>query len=81
MTKYIANPVIVEAFKIERLGLEILDQGIVLHLDNGGEVIATKEMTARMAPSIGDYWVIQEDGYIYLNPKHVFEKKYKELNK
>lgn len=74
--EYIANPVKVKAFKIVRLGMEILDQGIVCHLDNGGEVIATKEMTARMFPQIGDYWVMQEDGYVYLNPKEVFERKY-----
>ena len=78
--KYIANPVIVDAFKIVRFGIEILDQGIVLHLDNGGEVIATKEMLARISPQINDYWVKQEDGYVYLNPKEVFERKYSKVN-
>ena len=64
--KYIANPIEVTAFKIVRFGIKIFDQGIVCHLENGGEVIATKEMTARLTPKIGDYWVKQEDGYIYL---------------
>lgn len=39
MAKYRANPVEVEAYKI-------------------------------------DYWVIQSDGYVYLNPAKVFERKY-----
>jgi len=29
-----------------------------------------------MEPKIGDYWVIRSDGYIYLNPKTVFERKH-----
>jgi hypothetical protein len=36
-------------------------------------------MTARYMPVVGDYWVIQSDGYIYLNPKDVFERKYSPL--
>lgn len=74
--KYQAKPVIVEAFKIEKI-LDILPSGdIRLRLDSGEEVLATKEMCARMNPSVGDFWVIQADGYIYLNPKDVFERKY-----
>lgn len=33
-------------------------------------------MMARYTPVVGDYWVVQEDGYIYLNPRDVFERKY-----
>lgn len=33
-------------------------------------------MTSRYQPVVGDYLVIQEDGYEYLNPKEVFERKY-----
>jgi hypothetical protein len=29
-----------------------------------------------MQPKSGDYLVRQEDGYEYLNPKEVFERKY-----
>ena len=36
-------------------------------------------MCARMIPQVGDYWVIQSDGYVYLNPKDVFERKYRPL--
>lgn len=77
--KYQANPVIVDAFKITKVCEPIIDQGIPLHLENGGEVIATPAMTSRMIPAVGDYWVRQADDYIYLNPKHVFEKKYSEI--
>ena len=72
--KYIANPVEVEAHKIIGVGAQI--NGTHLALENGENVTATKEMTARTAPKPGDYWVIQADGYIYLNPKEVFERKY-----
>lgn len=74
--RYIAKPVEVEAFKIERI-LDILPSNdITLRLESGQVVTATREMCSRMHPSIGDYWVIQSDGYIYLNPKEVFERKY-----
>jgi hypothetical protein len=78
--KYIANPVEVDAFKILSMGPKCMIEGqidaIMLAIDNGESVIATAEMTSRMTPKPGDYWVIQSDGYIYLNPKEVFERKY-----
>ena len=42
------------------------------------QVIATAAMTSRYRPKPGDYYVIQADGYPYLNPKDVFERKYHE---
>lgn len=33
-------------------------------------------MIARYKPAIGDYLVRQPDGYFYINPKAVFERKY-----
>ncbi len=33
-------------------------------------------MTARYTPVEGDYVVTQEDGYTYINPRDVFERKY-----
>ena len=36
-------------------------------------------MTARYQPKIGDYLVRAEDGYEYLNPANVFERKYSEV--
>jgi hypothetical protein len=75
---YIANPVIAEAFKIKSIGPINTDGGRQLILDNESRVTATAEMMARMNPQIDDFWVIQSDGYIYLNPQHVFLRKYSE---
>lgn len=78
--KYQANPVIVDAFKIVSVktrslgGIKDFDGDIAL--DNGENVKADHNMMARYVPTEGDYWVIQSDGYIYLNPKDVFERKY-----
>lgn len=52
---------------------------------DGSFKTATAEMTSRMIPQVGDYWVISRLGtanvqphgeYDYLNPKAVFESKY-----
>lgn len=74
--KYQANPVIVDAFKIVSIGLEDKDGNVPLALDNGENVLATPAMYSRYRPHDEDYWVIQSDGYVYLNPKDVFERKY-----
>jgi len=81
MAKYKANPVVVDAFRIAKVG-PLADQGgnfRILELENGNLVQADQGMTARMTPTVGDYWVIQSDGYVYLNPKEVFERKYSPL--
>jgi len=83
MAKYISNPREVDAFKITEVqphefhGGQGDRGGFHLHFDNGGQNNATAEMCARMTPKVGDYWVVQADGYIYLNPKDVFEKNYR----
>lgn len=73
--EYIANPVKVKAFKI----VEVRPSGSEIHcvLESGMVAIADPGMTARYTPVAGDYWVQQEDGYEYLNPKAVFERKYR----
>lgn len=68
--KYITNPVTVEAYKI------IGKEESRLLLEGEIDCFPTPEMLSRITPKIGDYLVIQEDGYQYLNPKHVFERKY-----
>jgi hypothetical protein len=81
--KYQANPVIVDAFKIVSVQkTPPSDPPLARHLalDDGSNVVATPEMMSRMEPKAGDYWVIQSDGYIYLNPKDVFERKYSPVN-
>ena len=78
--KYIANPVIVDAWKIIQVFPRADSHGNnfqILRLENDNLVQADAGMLARINPVIGDYWVVQEDGYIYLNPKEVFERKYR----
>jgi len=73
---YRAKPVLVFAHKIVKV--EDKDSAGSRHLDleDGHSAIATAAMTARYEPVPGDYFVIQADGYAYLNPKEVFERKY-----
>jgi len=79
--KYRANPVIVKALKIESIetikseGGESV-KGYKFYLENNESFLPTPEMTARMSPVVGDFVVWQEDGYVYLNPKDVFLRKY-----
>lgn len=77
--KYQANPVIVDAFKI--IGIEPMENGdtIIRMEEQKDEFIATKAMTARIDVKVGDYMVVQSDGYIYLNPADVFKRKYSPL--
>lgn len=75
--KYVAKPVTVEALQITNVG-SLEERGIPLELEGGKVVMATTPMISRMSPQVGDYWVIQPDGYIYLNPKQVFKSKYRE---
>jgi len=77
--RYRANPVEVEAFTIVSVSALQKDGSMNLALDNGENVVASKEMLARYIPIAGDYWVVQTDGYVYLNPKEVFERKYATL--
>lgn len=75
--KYKANPVIVDAFKIVSVSMMRLDDGSLnIALEDGRNVKADKGMLARYEPVAGDYWVQQADGYEYLNPREVFERKY-----
>lgn len=83
MAKYIANPVEVDAFRIDAVHLigdnYSEDRIANLLLDDGKTATATQDMMARITPQIGDYYVVQSDGYIYLNPKAVFERKYRKM--
>lgn len=77
MSKYIAKPVEVDAFVIEIVGEpdEVTGKRM-LDCSDGRRLFATPDMMSRMTPKPGDYFVIQSDGYPYLNPKDVFERKY-----
>jgi hypothetical protein len=74
--KYVANPVEVDALRIESIADKLDDGRLTLKLEGGLVRYALPEMLSRMEPKVGDYFVVQSDGYIYLNPKEVFERKY-----
>ncbi len=74
--KYIARPIVVDAVCITQAGERDPGGAMTLHLADGSVFTASPGMLSRIAPEEGDYLVTQEDGYRYLNPKHVFERKY-----
>ena len=76
MAKYMARPVNVEAWKIERVRSPNADCTVDVLLEDKTVRVATIGMLARIVLRPGDYWVIHEDGYAYLNPRDVFERKY-----
>lgn len=75
MPKYIARPVTVEAKRIVDIWPGA-PGGVRLELEDGSTFTPDQGMLARMTPTVGDYVVTQADGYVYLNPAHVFERKY-----
>lgn len=77
--RYYANPVEVTAHQIISVEGDGDSENLLLSLDNGTGVTATRDMVSRHRPIPGDYWVIQEDGYLYINPKMVFERKYSKV--
>jgi hypothetical protein len=87
MKKYEANPVIVDAAVILAVTEKVLRDGkppiytVVFDNEMGAPVAVELDrgMTARMAPIVGDYYVRQSDGYVYINPKAVFKRMYHEL--
>ena len=78
MARYVANPVLVDALVIQAVSHADPDDGTrLLKLSDGSDFIADAGMLARMVPGPGDYVVTQADGYVYLNPGDVFERKYR----
>lgn len=75
--EYVANPVRVQAFVITAVEQPDRAGGIEIRLEDGRKEFCDFGMTARYLPKEGDYLVIQQDGYKYLNPKEVFERKYR----
>ena len=76
MAKYQANPIQIDASEIVGIGTADNDGNLPLALSDGTNFTATQPMLARYVPVVGDYVVTQDDGYVYLNPKNVFERKY-----
>jgi hypothetical protein len=81
--KCIANPVEVEAFVIADIDpgdLVAFGRGVTclpLRLSDGSEVLVGAPLLARMTPRVGDYYVVRDDGYKYLELKAVFERSYR----
>lgn len=80
MAKYEYKIRRVEAFQIVDIGHMHADhvpgRPCMVKSDDGKWFDCDSAMTARMYPVIGDYIVLQPDGYMYLNPKKVFEDKF-----
>ncbi len=76
MATFKANPVLVQAFVISMVSDLREDGSVRLMFEDGTIKRANAEMLARFMPGVGDYFVIQEDGYEYLNPAKVFNRKY-----
>ena len=74
--KYIANPIEVDAERISEVLASTGETPMILKLESGKLYSPNAGMLARMTPIAGDYVVTQSDGYVYLNPKEVFERKY-----
>jgi hypothetical protein len=77
---HIANPVRVVAKVIDVVDHRCDGTGVIdLTLEDETHFVLIGSMSARYTPAIGDYLVTQEDGYQYVNPKAVFERKYRPL--
>lgn len=75
-----AKPILVEAFEIVSIAAATEDGGLLLVLLNHPAVTAPPAMLARYKPVAGDYYVIQDDGYAYINPGAVFLRKYEPVS-
>ncbi|MFB9123301.1 hypothetical protein E2553_00210 [Paraburkholderia dipogonis] len=81
---HIANPVKVHAQQITRVLKSFaahdarVHDGCIFELSDGTDIrlFLDDARIARYEPIEGDYVVTQEDGYVYFNPKDVFERKY-----
>lgn len=78
MGTYVYKPIEVEAYRIDRVRTICQHAEYEVTLENGETKIVDKGMVARYCPIPGDYYVIQQDGYVYINPKAVFENKFEE---
>src|SRR6185437_5845262 len=76
-----ANPVRVNARAVVELTADTHCGGFMAKLCDGSRFHITAAMSVRHTPIVGDYIVTQEDGYVYVNPKDVFERKYSPIAK
>jgi len=66
----------VRAAEIMGVGPTGSDGATVLFLGAYGEFTADEKMTARYHPSVGDYLVKYDDGYLSISPKAPFDEGY-----
>lgn len=84
--KAIANPIHVEFAVILFAGEIGMSGHVIVRLDWGeGNDRDEKRtllpgMTARYMPVVGDYLVRLADGYEYVNPRDVFQRKYRKAD-
>lgn len=76
---HVANPVRVNAVQLVSFGGSTDTDDIIGYDAEGNSYTITAAMRARYEPESGDYFVTQEDGYRYVNPRDVFERKYQPL--
>lgn len=78
--KYRSRPIEINAYEIVGVAKDKnADGSLNIALSNGNNAMANAGMLARITPVVGDYWVVQPDGYVYLNPKDVFLRKYEPI--
>ena len=88
MRTFVAKPVVVSAevidsivdLKLSHKAGYASDDYVIIMLINGEKVVLNQGQIARYVPIAGDYFIRQADGYEYVNPKDVFERKYELLN-
>lgn len=58
--------------------LRVFEDGCIVEMadGNGARFLFEPAMTARYMPVEGDYWVVYDDGYQSISPKHAFEPGY-----
>lgn len=53
--------------------------GQTLFLEDGSEFIMPWAMTARYMPTVGDFFMVYDDGYQAISPRKAFEEGYAEI--
>lgn len=74
--KAIGKPVEVDFYEIRGWDTADADGNYLVHCTEDKTFLITPAMTARAPAGTFHYVVVQADGYVYLNPKDVFERKY-----
>jgi hypothetical protein len=79
MKTYQALPVIVAATQIKSIVSMPTSATIMAVCEDGSTHELSRENTSRYRPVLGDYIVILEDGFKYVDPRAVFERTHKRI--